>query len=216
LINTGETWEPAEFFTQQDINDGNIKYVHNLAKTTRESDILHLKIFADDFLQEDKVEVQFNILKVELHLTSKSIDITTEKKIIFTPQLFNIELWAITGQLLSPNKVEFSFSSLPSIGRILLKGQPIRQNQLILYSDVLENNVAMEIDEEIRKQFVDIILVKIKLDALEHLEEFKFNYLPDPEKIFIINNPLQIDEGNCSLFCILCIFYGASWRLFAI
>jgi len=50
--------------------------------------------------------------------------------------------------------------------------------------------------QEITKQAVDILPVKIKIDQLEKMDQFRINYLPDPEKIFIINNILQTEEGK--------------------
>lgn len=190
------TWIPAEFFTQQDINDGRIKYLHDISKTDPESESVKLKILTDGIDTNEEAEIQIKILKIEIRLTTGSIDIRNESSITLNEGFFQIDAQSIGGHKLETNNIQFAFTSLPILSSIIVNGSSVRRNKMVSYDDVLAGHIKLVINEEITKQAVDVLSVKIKIDALEHMAEFRINYLPDPEKIFIVNNALQIEEGN--------------------
>ena len=196
FLDNENNWVPAEFFSQKDIASGRLKYIHDLTKDSEDSEKLKLRVLADNIDYGDTAEIKIKILKVDLKLKVASLDIHNESTIVLDETLFNIEARSIGGQVLERNDIKFCFTTLPILSEIAVNGTAIRANQLIPYNDVISRAVKIFIKKEIRKQVVDVLPVKIKMDALEQMTEFRLNYLPDPEKVFVVNNALNIEEGQ--------------------
>ena len=103
---------------------------------------------------------------------------------------------AIGGEVLTPEGTEFAFTALPTLSTMTLRGKPLKPNHLVNYDEVKSGHIKIIIKEEIRKQLVDILPVKLKMDGLERMASFRINYLPDPEKVFVVNKGLKVDEGS--------------------
>ena len=158
-----------------------------------------MKVLADDEFYSNEAEIEISILRVELELITPELEIRNETEITLNEKLFKIQARAIGGELLTPQGIEFGFTALPTLSTLKIREKELKPNHMISYDEIKAGHIKIAIKEEIRKQLVDILPVKLKMDGLERMANFRINYLPDPEKVFLVNKGLKVDEGAKAL-----------------
>jgi len=195
LLDENDEWTVAENFTQKDVNEERVKYVHRQGRTYQKIDTIELEIYAGGFETDKIAVIKVTIIEIEFVLEKNSVDLIDSSPVVLDVDCFSIEARTVGGHLIDASDALVTFTSLPTKSTILVDEEAIRIGQQLKYADFLAGRVAIQPDAEIRQRLDDILYVKIKIDHLETSNEFRVNYKPDPDKIFLVNNGLQVNEG---------------------